>query len=215
MEEDAFLFVFLMPEDVYIFGHFIFKEMLSMLKNTRSLTVMAALIALSIVLVSIIHFPLFPAAAFLEYDPGDIPILISAFSYGPIAALIITILASGIQALTVSASSGIYGFIMHIISTMALCLPAGIIYSRKRTRVGALIALLVGIVFVACVMLVANHFITPYFMGAPTEAVDAMLLPVILPFNLIKAAINCFVTMLIYKPLSKFVIKARQEQEIL
>lgn len=186
-----------------------------MLKNTRALTVMAALTALSVVLVSIIHFPLFPTAAFLEYDPANIPILISAFAYGPAAAFVITILTGGIQALTVSASSGIYGFIMHVISTTVLCLPAGIIYKHKRTRKSAIFALLTGIVLMACVMLVANHFITPYFMGVPTEAVDAMLLPVILPFNLIKACVNAFVTLLIYKPLSKFVIKARQGQETL
>ena len=43
------------------------------------------LTAISIVFVSVIHFPLFPAAAFLEYDPADIPILIGTFAYGPIA----------------------------------------------------------------------------------------------------------------------------------
>lgn len=31
------------------------------------------LAALSIVLVYVIHFPIFPAASFLEYDPADIP----------------------------------------------------------------------------------------------------------------------------------------------
>ncbi len=55
-------------------------------------------------------------------------------------------------------------------------------------------------------MMVANHFITPAFMGAPVEVVDAMLLPVILPFNLIKAGINSLVTFLIYKTISRHII---------
>lgn len=53
--------------------------------STRQLVSMAMLGAISIVLVAVIHFPLIPAAAFLEYDPADIPILICAFAYGPLA----------------------------------------------------------------------------------------------------------------------------------
>lgn len=52
--------------------------------STRQLVSMAMLGAISIVLVSVVHFPLIPAAAFLEYDPADIPILIGTFAYGPL-----------------------------------------------------------------------------------------------------------------------------------
>lgn len=58
--------------------------------STRQLVSMAMLGAISIVLVAVIHFPLIPAAAFLEYDPADIPILICAFAYGPLAGLLHT-----------------------------------------------------------------------------------------------------------------------------
>lgn len=47
--------------------------------NTRKLTTLAMLAALAIVLVALIHFPLVPAAPFLEYDPADIPIFIGTF----------------------------------------------------------------------------------------------------------------------------------------
>ena len=53
------------------------------LKNVR-LAKMAMLVALAVVLVMLIHFPIFPAVAFLEYDPADIPILIGAFAFGPL-----------------------------------------------------------------------------------------------------------------------------------
>ena len=55
------------------------------MRTTKKLTTMAMLAALSIVLVTFIHFPLFPAAAFLEYDPADIPIFIGTFLFGPLA----------------------------------------------------------------------------------------------------------------------------------
>ena len=46
-------------------------------EKVRKLVTMAMLAALSIVLVYVIHFPIFPAASFLEYDPADIPIPVS------------------------------------------------------------------------------------------------------------------------------------------
>ena len=48
----------------------------------------------------------------------------------------------------------------------------------------------------------STHFITPFSMGAPTEAVDPMLVTVILPFNLLKAGINSVITFLVYKTVS-------------
>ena len=57
-------------------------------------------------------------------------------------------------------------------------------------------------------MCVLNYFITPMFMGAPREAVAAMLIPVIIPFNLMKAGINAVITFLVYKRISGFLHKA-------
>ena len=76
--------------------------------KVRKLATMAMLVAISIVLVYLIHFPIFPGAAFLEYDPADIPILIGAFAYGPVAGVLLTVVTAVIQGFTVSASSGIY-----------------------------------------------------------------------------------------------------------
>ena len=167
---------------------------------------MAILVAISIVLVSVIHVPLIPAVPFLEYDPADIPILIGAFAYGPVAGIILTVVTSVIQGLTVSASSGLYGIIMHIIATSVLVLVASGIYRVRHTKKGAILGLVCGTIAMALVMLPANHFITPAFMGVPTEVLDALLLPGILPFNLIKAGINSVVTFLVYKTVSRHLI---------
>ena len=174
--------------------------------STRKLTVMGMLTALSVVLLWLLHFPLIPAAPYLEYDPADVPILIGAFAYGPVAGLLLTVLASAIQALTVSASGGPWGFVMHVIATGALCVPAGIVYRVRHTRGGAVLGLCLGTVCMAVAMLIANHFITPLYTGMPVEAVDALLLPVMLPFNLLKAGINSVVTFLLYKSVSVHVI---------
>jgi riboflavin transporter FmnP len=59
-------------------------------------------------------------------------------------------------------------------------------------------------------MLGANILITPLFLGIPRADVFPMLLPVILPFNLIKCAINCPIAFFIYKPVSRLVNRRRE-----
>jgi len=171
--------------------------------NVRKLTTMAMLVAVSVLLLSVIHFPVFPAAAFLEYDPADIPIFIGTFIFGPAAGFAITVAASIVQGLTVSAASGVIGILMHIAATGSFVLVAGSIYKYKHTFKGAIVSLICGTVTMTIVMCIWNYIMTPIFMGAPREVVAAMIVPVIIPFNLIKAGANSAITVLVYKRLSK------------
>ena len=102
--------------------------------TTVRLAKMGMLVAVSVILVYLIHLPIFPAVAFLEYDPADIPILLGTFAFGPVAGVLLTVVTSVIQGLTVSAASGVYGILMHIIATSALVITAGLIYTRNKTR---------------------------------------------------------------------------------
>ena len=113
-------------------------------RNTAKLAKMAMLVAISIVLVMIIHFPIFPMVAFLEYDPADIPILIGTFAFGPAAGVLLTVVTSVLQGITVSAGSGAYGIIMHILSTTTLTLVSGTIYRRHKTKKMAVVGLICG-----------------------------------------------------------------------
>ena len=184
------------------------------MKNLRKLTTMAILTAVSVVLVAIIHFPIFPAVSFLEYDPADIAVLICGFAFGPVAGICVTAAASLIQGLTVSAQSGIYGIIMHIIATSALVLTSSLIYKRNKSKKGALISIISGVAAMTLVMIPANLFITPYFMGAPRAAVVA-LLPYIVLFNFIKAGVNGGVTFFVYKKISRLIHKFDKDEPAL
>ena len=172
-------------------------------RNTVKLAKMAMLVAISIVLVMIIHFPIFPMVAFLEYDPADIPILIGTFAFGPAAGVLLTVVTSVLQGITVSAASGPYGIIMHIIATTTLTLVAGTIYRRHKTKKTAVIGLLCGTIAMTVMMFFANLFITPLFMGVTREVV-LDLMPFILAFNVVKAGINSVVTFILYKRISPF-----------
>ena len=170
-------------------------------QNSVRLAKMAMLVALSIVLVMIIHFPIFPAVAFLEYDPADI--LIGTFAFGPVAGIVLTVVTSLIQGFTVSVQSGVYGIIMHIIATTALVTVAGVIYRKHKTKKMAVIGLAAGTLAMAAAMFFANMVITPKFTGMPLEAIMD-LMPLILLFNIVKAGINSIVTFILYKRISPF-----------
>ena len=173
--------------------------------RVKRLVLLAMFTAIAAALITLVHFPLFPAAPYLQYDPADVPILIAAFAFGPAAGLIVTVLASFIQAFFLG-GDGIYGFLMHVVATGILVIVASTIYRRFHTRPGAVVGLVLGTLAMGLGMMVANHFITPVYSGMPTEAVDALLLPVILPFNLLKAGINSAITFLVYKVVSKYII---------
>ena len=79
---------------------------------------------------------------------------------------------------------------------------AGNNYGRNKTRKTAAIALVAGALVQTVAMVVMNLIFTPLFMGAPLAVVVSMLIPAIIPFNLLKAGINCAVTFVLYKSIS-------------
>ncbi len=176
---------------------------LKLQENPKKLVKMGMLIAISIALVYLIHFPIFPAVPFMEYDPADIPILLGTFAFGTVGGLVLTIITSIIQGVTVSANSGVYGIIMHIIATGALTVVAGRIYETHKTKKRAIIGMICGALVMAVLMVGANLIITPLFMGVP-RAVVWQLMPFIIGFNLVKAGINSVLTFFIYKRISSF-----------
>jgi len=175
-------------------------------KKTSTIAKLGVLGAISIVLVALIHISIFPAVPFLEYDPADIPILLATFAMGPWAGLALTVVVAVIQGLTVSAASGWYGIVMHIISTGAYVIIAGEIYKHKKTKKGAILALCMGTLSRPLVMIPANLILTPLYMGVPRSVVVDILWWII-AFNIVYAAINSLITFFVYKRVSPILHK--------
>ena len=174
--------------------------------KTHRLTLMAMFAALAYIITAVGRIPI-SSVDFLKYDPKDVILAIGAFILGPMPGLAITLVVALIEMLTVS-STGPIGFLMNLLSSAAFIWPAAAIYKRRHTLRGALAGLAVGVVLMTALMLMWNYFITPYYMGYPREAVAAMLLPVFLPFNLVKGGLNAAITMLVYKPVSRALKKS-------
>ena len=152
--------------------------------TTRYMAVVAMFTAISFIAVLIGR--IIPnVAGFLSYDPKDAVIAIAGFLLGPMASVFITVIVSFIEMITIS-STGPYGMIMNIVSTCAFTVPAACIYKKFPTQNGAVGGLGIGVCVLAVCMVIWNSIITPLYMGVPREQVAGMLIPIFLPFNLIK-----------------------------
>ncbi|MDY3080192.1 MAG: ECF transporter S component [Oscillospiraceae bacterium] len=147
-------------------------------------------------------------AGFLSYDPKDAIVVIAGFILGPMASFFISLIVSFIEMITVS-TTGPYGFLMNVISTCAFAIPAAVVYRKRHTHNGAVLGLAIGTVVMVICMVIWNYIVTPFYMGVPREQVAAMLVPVFLPFNLVKGGINAGLTLLIYAPIVSALRKAK------
>lgn len=163
----------------------------------KKLTVLAMIAALSYVLVATVRIPVI---LFLKYEPKDVLIAFGGFLYGPMASLAVSAVVSFLEMVTIS-DTGWIGFVMNVLSSAAFACTAALVYKKWHTLGGAVVGLILGSVLMVIAMLLWNYLLTPLYMDTPRADVAAMLVPVFLPFNLLKSALNSSITILLYRPL--------------
>ena len=173
--------------------------------RTKKMAVLAMLSALAFVAVVVCRIPV---VLFLKYEPKDVIITLGGFLYGPLAAVAISVVTALVEFFTIS-DTGIWGFFMNVLSSCAFAVVASVIYHRRRTLLGAAIALLAGVVATTSVMLLWNYLVTPIYMGVPRGEVVKLLIPAFLPFNLLKGTLNAGLLMLLYQPVVTALRRAR------
>lgn len=163
-----------------------------------------------------ISIPIMPS--FVKLDFSDLPELIGAFAYGPVAGIVIALLKNIIH-LPFSGSMYI-GELSNFILGAAFAGVAGYVYKQKKTLSNAIVAGVSGAVFMGLLSIAENFFIVyPLYYGVlnfPEEAVLGMyqvirkstasiaeaLIVFNMPFTIVKGLISVLVSMIIYKPLS-------------
>ena len=163
------------------------------------MTTVGMLSAYAYVLTLIGHFIPIYFNDFLKYDPKDAVIVISGFALGPLASLFVSVIVAFLELITIS-TTGVIGFLMNVLSSVSFACIAAFIYKYRKTLGGAVFALTVSSVVTVGAMVLWNYLVTPVYMGVPREVVAGMILPVFLPFNVIKCGLNASLAMLIYKP---------------
>ena len=165
--------------------------------SVKKMVTLAMFSAIAYLMVNLIRIPV---VLFLKYEPKDVIITIGGFLFGPMASFIISCVVSLLEMVTIS-ETGIIGCIMNLLSTCTFACTAAFVYKKKHTLHGAMAGLAIGSVLMVGAMLLWNWLITPLYMGIERESIEGMLLPMFLPFNLLKAGLNSALTLSLYKPL--------------
>lgn len=167
-------------------------------KNLINLVLTALFTALSVVSIFLLRVPLIPSAPFLEYDMADVIVLLCTMLIGTGAGSVSLFIVCIIQAFLLG-GNGIIGFFMHFVASEAMVLIIGFV-CRRGTKIGRLaIGALLATLAMTLLMIPLNLIFTGIFMGTPMNVVAGMLIPAIIPFNLLKGALNCTAAVLLYK----------------
>ena len=163
----------------------------------KRMVLLAMLAAVAYLIVSVVRIPV---VLFLSYEPKDVIITIGGFLLGPMASFVISFVVSLLEMVTIS-QTGPIGALMNLVSTCTFACTAAFVYKKRHTLSGAVLGLAAGSVTMVGAMLLWNWLITPLYMGVSREAVEGLLIPAFLPFNLLKAGLNSAFVLLLYKPL--------------
>ena len=98
---------------------------------------------------------------------------------------------------------------MNFASSAVFACTASAIYRRKKGINTAILGLFTAVAVTTIFMLAANIIITPFYTGLDVSAIIAMIPTLLLPFNLIKGVLNASLVLLLYKPITTALSRAR------
>ncbi|MBE5791319.1 MAG: ECF transporter S component [Clostridiales bacterium] len=172
--------------------------------KTKQLVLMGLFCAIAFVAVCVFRIPV---VQWLKYEPKDSIIVMAGFLFGPMAVAAISIVVSVLEFMTIS-DTGVWGLLMNVVSTCSFAFTAAIIYKKHRSQKGAYAGLFMGYFLMVVMMILWNYIVTPFYMGVPRGEVAKMLIPVFLPFNAVKGALNVALTLIMYKPVMRALRRA-------
>ena len=207
--------------------------------TTRKIAMIGVFSAISAVLM-LFEFPVPFAPSFYELDFSEIPALVGAFAFGPVAGVMIEFCKIMLKLFMKGTSTAFVGDLANFVIGCSLVLPASIIYMLKKTKKMAFVSCLTGSLIMTVFGTAFNAvYLLPAFsnlFGMPMEAIIAagaeingnihnvtsFVVFAVAPINIIKSVAASGVTLLIYKPLSPIlknaapaVSRQRVEKEIL
>ena len=191
--------------------------------NTRTLVQIGMLSALAIILMQF-EIPLPFAPAFYKIDFSEVPVLIGCFSMGPFAWVLIELIKVILNvAIKGTMTMGI-GDAANFLIGCAFCVPAALIYQKKRTKSGAVTGMVVGTMIMTILGCVLNAYILlPVYAKAFEMPLDALVsmgtevngaitglmtfvLFAVAPFNLLKGILVSLIVFFVYKKIRQVLL---------
>ena len=187
--------------------------------STRKIVVVGIFSAIATILFCL-DFPVFFAPTFYKLDLSELPALIAAFAYGPVAGVLIEFIKIVLKLFVKGTSTAFVGELANYAIGVSFLLPASMIYQFRKTKKTAILACLAGTVCITVFGAIFNVvYLLPAFAalyGMPLDAIIGMGskinssirdLPTfavfaVAPLNFVKGAMDSLITILIYKKLS-------------
>lgn len=192
--------------------------------RTREITTIGMLGAIATVLM-LFEIPLPFAPSFYEIDFSEVPILVGCFALGPVVGVLVELIKIILNFVINGTITAGVGEVANFLIGVSFCIPAAIIYKKKKTKKAAMLGLVVGTI----VMAIFGCFINAYVllptyakafqipidgliaMGTAVNAsIDSLMTFVVfavLPFNLLKGILDSIIVLLIYKKISPILKK--------
>lgn len=189
-------------------------------KKIGWLVKVAMLSAVATVLM-LFEFPLpFLAPPFYELDFSELPVLIGAFSLGPIAGIFIELIKVLLNLVINGTITAGVGELANFLMGISYVIPAALIYNHRKCKKNAVLGLLVGSISMVIFSCMINAYILiPAYGTALNIPMDAfvgmgnaifpivdnltkLVLFCVAPFNLVKAILVSVLTLILYKKIS-------------
>lgn len=187
--------------------------------NIRIITQVGILSAIAFCLMTI-EFPLWFAPGFYRLDFSELPVLIGAFSMGPLAGVMIELIKVILYFFIHGSSTAGVGDLANFIFGCCMVIPAALIYKKHKTKKNALLGMAAGTVLMSAAAGVVNAYVLlPLYASAfhmPMAALIAagtkinpsinslstFVFFAVVPFNLFKGVVVSALTFLLYKRVS-------------
>ncbi|MDD5901637.1 MAG: ECF transporter S component [Lachnospiraceae bacterium] len=192
------------------------------ISTTAKLTITAMFGALAAILM-LFELPIFFTLPFIKLDFSDIPVILGAYMLGPLWGCVIGLIKVALNFVLNGTVTGGIGELANLLFTLAYVLPAGFIYRFKRTKSGAVISLVVSILFASVFAVILDWILVfPVYMKAfhlDMEAILGMAVAnnslvkneatlmwlSVFPANLLKYTCASIITFFVYSPLRKLI----------
>ncbi len=148
-------------------------------------------------------------SGFLEIELSDLPALILAFAFGPLAGVLCELIKNLIHCFF--STTGFVGEFANFVVNGIFCYIAGSMYQKQKTKMSAVVALTLATLVMALVGIFTNLYIMIPLYAPQMDAASktALVTGVILPFNFIKGAAISAIVLLIYKKISPILHKQK------
>lgn len=171
-------------------------------------------------LLMMVEFPLWFAPGFYRLDLSELPVLLGAFSMGPLAGVAIELVKVVLYFFLHGSSTAGVGDLANFVIGCCFAVPAGLIYRREKTKKNAILGMTVGTLAMTAAGAALNAFLLlPLYAAAFSLPIEELIAAgtavnpaitdlsgfvflAVVPFNLLKGIVVSALTFLLYKRLS-------------